>query len=246
MRPAHAARGEERDLGPAAHAVGVELDVRAGQRAVALDVGTEHAAEPVSKVALDGLRERDGGGPRPAVSRERGRAVGREPHVEREREPLAAELVEPGFDRQRLRDRQAADHGAVRDRERAQELRARAQAAAELDLEPRRGAHPLDYGQVLRFAALRAVEIDDVQPARAELPVANGELDGVELVAGLAVEVPAQQPHAAPVAKVYRRNQLHVNQFITALSSENYRAPSRRLGPSVPGETACRRSCRAR
>ena len=107
-----------------------------------------------------------------------------------------------------LRDGEAADDRALRDRQRAEQSVARPQASAELDLEPRRVAHPLDERQILRLAALGAVEVDDVQPARAGVAIARGKLDRVELVARLAIEVAAQQPYAASVADVDRRYQV--------------------------------------
>ena len=55
--------------------------------------------------------------------------------------------------------------------------------------EPAALAHAPNQREVHGLAALRAVEIDDVQPARAELAVLHGELDGIDGVARLLREV---------------------------------------------------------
>ena len=116
---------------------------------------------------------------------------------------------EPRRDELGVADGQAADDGTRRDLERLLEARACPNAAAELHVDAGRLAHAPDQRQVDGLAAFRAVEIDDVQPARAELAVLHGELDGVDGVARLLREVAVQEPHAAPVAQVDGRYQLH-------------------------------------
>ena len=93
---------------------------------------------------------------------------------------------------------------------------------------------------------LRAVEIDDVQPPRAELAILHRELDGVDGVARLLREIALQQPHAAPVAEVDGRYQLHIEQLVTDYLQKVVEDLRSRRATSAPGETACRRSCPAR
>src|SRR5262249_49511140 len=126
------------------------------------------------------------------------------------------------------------------------EARACANSAAELNLDPGCRAHAADHGQIDRHSLLGAVEIDDVQRASAEGAVVLRELDGIDGVTRLLLEVALQETDAASVAQVDGWYQFHLYQPITRLSSENYRESALPRATSVPGETACRRSCLAR
>ncbi len=101
--------------------------------------------------------------------------------------------------------------------ERLLEARSRANPAAELHVDSGRLAHAADQSQIHGLAALRAVEIDDVQPAGAELAVLPGELDGIDGVARLLREVAFEEPDAAPVSQINGGYQLHRHQRVRAL-----------------------------
>ena len=120
-----------------------------------------------------------------------------------------AELREPRRDELRVADGQAADDCPRRDFERLLEAGARPNTAAELHVDACSLAHAADQSEVDGRPLFRAVEIDDVQPARAELAVLHRELHGVDGIARFLREIAVQEPHAAPVAKVDGRYQLH-------------------------------------
>ena len=117
--------------------------------------------------------------------------------------------AEPRRDELGIADGQAADDGTRRNLERLVEARTGPNAAAELHLDASGRAHAPDQLEIDGLAAFRAVEIDDVQPARTELPVLHGELDGIDGVASFLGEVAMQEPHTASVSQVDGRYQLH-------------------------------------
>src|SRR5690606_20741968 len=125
----------------------------------------------------------------------------------------------------RRRDRETADDRAVGELERLLELALAANAAAELHAQAADRADPLDRREIHRPTLLGAVEIDDVQPPRAPVAVTRRELGRVDVVARDAVELAAQQPHAAAVADVDCRDQLHRSYSFRKFSSS--RAPKR-------------------
>ena len=131
--------------GQRAHAVAVERDVRAGQRAIAVDVGAEHVAQarrPSNRsiaaasvsvdarvqpcVAISGVPS--------ASSRTSSASVSRSA-------PNSASHVRHELG---VADGQAADDGSRRDVERLLEARARPDAAAELHVDTGRLAHAAD------------------------------------------------------------------------------------------------------
>ena len=72
-------------------------------------------------------------------------------------------------------------------------------------------------------AVLRAVEIDDVQPARAERAIARQQLVRLVVVARLRVEVALEQAHAAAVAQIDGGNE-HASAFRPQEVGEDARA----------------------
>src|SRR5690606_33408016 len=95
-----------------------------------------------------------------------------------------------------------------------------------------------------RRAALRAVEIDDVQPTRAERAIVLSERNGIEVVARLVPEVALEKAYAAAVAQVYGRNQLHETAAYTPMLIKFLRiaapTPAERSGWNcVPKKFAC-------
>src|SRR6185436_2436516 len=58
-------------------------------------------------------------------------------------------------------------------------------------------------------AVLRAVEIDDVQPRRAERTIASEQLQRLHLITRLRVEVALEQAHTAAVTQIDCRNEQH-------------------------------------
>ena len=84
--------------------------------------------------------------------------------------------------------------------------------------------------QVGRLALARAVEVDDVQEARARLDERARGLERVVGVDRLVVEVPLAQPHRLAVADVHRRQENHP-------ASETKFFSSRR--PSGPDFSGC-------
>ena len=71
------------------------------------------------------------------------------------------------------------------------------------------GDDPADVLEVDGGAAARAVEVDDVQHARAVARPALRGLQGIGVVDGLLVEVAAGQPHRLALEDVDRRQQDH-------------------------------------
>ena len=110
--------------------------------------------------------------------------------------------------------------------------RDRAQAAAELDRHLELRGDPLDVVQVDRLALARAVEVDDVQEARARLHERARGLERVVGVDGLLVEVALAQPHRLAVADVHRRQEDHLPAARAPTKFFSSRSPS---GPDFSG-----------
>ena len=87
--------------------------------------------------------------------------------------------------------------------------RRRAHAAAHLDVQRLLRGEPDDDAAIGELAVLRAVEIDDVQPARAERAIALQQFVRLEVVARLRVEVALEQAHAAAAAQIDGGNEDH-------------------------------------
>ena len=68
---------------------------------------------------------------------------------------------------------------------------------------------PDDDAAVGEPAILRAVEIDDVQPVRAERAITQQQLVRLEVVTRLRVEVALEQPHATAAAQIDGGNEDH-------------------------------------
>ena len=145
------------------------------------------------------------------MRRDQRRAVGADAHVERERQPLGAELLEPRRDELGIADGEAADRRRASATPSACSRLARvADSAAELHVRCRpRSRMRRISGRFTGSPRFGAVEIDDVQPAGAELAVLLRELDGIDGVTRLLREVAFEQADAAPVTQVDGRYQLH-------------------------------------
>ena len=85
----------------------------------------------------------------------------------------------------------------------------RPQAAAVLDRDAGPGHDPAQVVERGGLARARAVEVDDVEVARARLDPRAGRLERVVVVDGLGVEVPVREPHGLPAADVDRRVEDH-------------------------------------
>ncbi len=132
-------------------------------------------------------------------------------HIEGEADARRTELREPRNHLLRLFGREAADHHALDPA--AQQILddgRGAHAAADLDPDGRLRGEPFDDGAIGERAVARAVQIDDVQPARAKGAIALQQLLGREVVARLGGEIALEQAHAAAVAQIDGGNQQHV------------------------------------
>ena len=90
---------------------------------------------------------------------------------------------------------------------------------------------PHDDAAVGEPAVLRAVEIDDVQPVRAERAITQQQLVRLEVVTRFRVEVALEQAHAAAVAQIDGGNEDHVFQACLQKIGEDARADhARTLG----------------
>ena len=87
----------------------------------------------------------------------------------------------------------------------------RAQPPTHLQLEARFARELGDEGAVARVRAALpgAVQIDDMQPVRAQRAVLVGESERRRGVRRRALEVPLQQPHTAAVLQVDGGNEVH-------------------------------------
>ena len=182
------------------------LDVDAGQHAVAADVGVD---DRLDAVVLELLREVDdvvAGHLRPAVGRDLAVArVETDDDVAGKR--IAGVVQEPGI----LHGGGADDHVADAVVEIALDRVEVADAAAELDrnLVADDADDLADRELVLRLAGDGAVQIDDVQPLRAQLQPVPRHRGGIlrEDRRGLHVALP--QAHAMSVLDIDRGNDLH-------------------------------------
>src|SRR4051794_5916779 len=122
--------------------------------------------------------------------------------VDRDDDPVA-ERAEHVVEEVDVRERGGAeDHPLRAGAQRVADRGQGAQAAAVLDRHGQLVGDPLEVVQRLGRAALRAVEVDDVQKAGALVDPRPGGGQRVVLVDGLRVEVPADQPHGLALGDV--------------------------------------------
>jgi len=100
--------------------------------------------------------------------------------------------------------------------------------------------HPLDERQILRLAALGAVEVDDVQPARPGVAIADRELDGIDVPdgwMGLDVGAATAERYAGVIAEA---GTVFWNGPMGAFELEPFAAGTRRVAEAIaaaPGTT---------
>ncbi len=162
--------------GKRSHGRRVQGQVRPGERAVAIDVGAEHVTQRARAVAVLGVLQDFPQAARrvllPAVRREHGATRRVVPHVECEHDAIRPVAVEPAAQLLRPRNGDAADHhprGASRPE--CLERGLRADATADLQLDPGLRRERRDQCVVRRRPVARAVEVDDVHAARAPCPI---------------------------------------------------------------------------
>ena len=127
-----------------------------------------------------------------------------------EADALGAELHDPLRDRRRLLHRRAADDDTVDAvAQQVVDHGQRTHAASDLQVDRVLARETQQQRTVRELPVARAVEIDDVQPGRAQRTVATEQLVRLEVVAGLGSEVAAQQAHAMAAAQVDRGDQQH-------------------------------------
>src|SRR6185295_1990849 len=132
---------------------------------------------------------------------------------------LGAVLLEPGLHLGGLLDGRAADDHAVDAiAQQVVDHGLGTNAAAHLDVQRLLRSEADDHAAIRQAAVLGAIEIHDVQPARAERAVTLQQLVWFEVVAGLGVEVALEQAHAAAVSQIDGRNEDH---FLSSALSEN-------------------------
>ena len=100
--------------------------------------------------------------------------------------------------------RRADDHPLGAGAERVADGADGPQPAAVLDRDPGPGGDPPEVVERRRRAGAGAVEVDDVQVARARLDPRPRGLQRIVVVDGLRVEVAVREPHGAPAADVDR------------------------------------------
>jgi hypothetical protein len=133
-----------------------------------------------------------------------------EADVECDHDRLGPELAQPAGHLVRLRDGSAADHCACHSCiEQASYGVARTDTAADLQGGPARPGEVRDRAGVALRAIAGPVQVDDVNEARAQRDVLvqhGRRLGGID---GLRVEASLEEPDAASVAEIDRRNELH-------------------------------------
>jgi hypothetical protein len=226
----HATGGLPRDLREAALRLPVEFGVRPGQRSIASDVRAEYVAQSGRQERSDGIPQGQAGISRPAAGLETGHTRLVQPHIECEPDAFRAEMSQPltyligGLDGGAANDhpidtvgQQIIDRGAL------------SNPAAHLQQHRRlrcQGHHGAAIGNL---SAARAVQIDDVQPARPHVPVAQHQLVWRKVIARFAIKIALQQAHTAPAANIDRWNEFH-GQSLRKFASR--RAPT---GPDRSG-----------
>ena len=175
--------------------LGEELDIRPRQRAVAGGARDEEPRDAGARAVARERRSRRPRRPRPAVDRDLAVA-----DVDRDDEPLA----EPGrgLREERGGERGGADHDAVgTGGERRRDRVVRAVAAAHLKRQASRGGDSLDEVE-RRHAAEGAVEVDEVESARALVAEPPCELDRVAALDRHRLPAPLREPHDTPFEHV--------------------------------------------
>ena len=131
-----------------------------------------------------------------------GRAVVIDAYVQRERESIRAEFIEPCLDLLRLSNGETPDHDALGNGQRANQAIAATDAATQLDVSPGTFVHCLHEIQIHGLAARGPVQVDDVQPLGSKASVLPRELYGIDGIAGLLIEVALEQAHTAAAAYI--------------------------------------------
>ena len=202
---AQAAGGEHRN-GQRLRQLDGGLEVDAGQHAVAADVGVDHGLDAVVLELLGQVDHLVAGELAPAVGGHLA-VLGVEPD-----DHVAAECAAGVFQEARALDRGGADdHVAQAVVEIALDGVEVAQAAAELhrDLVADLAHDRLDRRLVDRLAGEGAVQVDQVQPARAGVEPAARHRGRVVAERGDGLHVALFEAHALAVFEVDRRDQQH-------------------------------------
>ena len=203
--------------------------------------------QPVRQVTCDRVPQARARSAAPSRASQARHAVCVEAHVERQHDALGAELLQPGLrPRAGFVTADAADDDArarprpsrSSPRPRGCGRRRRPGCAAPT---PRRQSR--DHAAVALRAVARAVEVDDVQPARAERAVAlEHSSTGRRRRRVSASKSPLSSRTQRPPRRSMAGMSMHVRPAARKLAS--MRAPDR--APSARDETACRGSCRCR
>jgi hypothetical protein len=198
----HAARGLDLEIGTAADDLAQQVEIGAGQGAVAADVGDQQVAGEVGRIAVQRGPEVDPGRLGPALER-RDPAVAVSLDVDGQGDAVRAESAQPVGYGLGLRHRQRTDHDAGdAGVDQGGDVVGGADAAAGLDADVDGAGEFADEGVLDRAPGLGAVEVDDVGPGRAGRREGGEAGGGLVIVAGDGVEPAVHQPHADPVFQV--------------------------------------------
>src|SRR5207247_2073362 len=138
--------------------------------------------------------------------------------VETDRDPAGMRATDRGGPLG-IRDRERAEHRARRARgERRLHRRPVAEPAAHLHGDAHRGADGSHQVGLHRPPGARAIQVDDVEPARARRLEATSDRHRIVAVHRLAVESALEEPHAAAAAEIDRGIDDHAS-WRTKLSS---------------------------
>src|SRR6478736_6382180 len=163
--------------------------------------------------------------------------------VERQADFLGAVALEPALDFGRSLHRGTADDDAIDAiAQQVVDDRLRTHAAAHLDVERTLRSQPHDDAAVGELAILGAVEVDDVQPVRAQRAITQQQFVRLEVVARFSVEIALEQANTTACTQIDGGNEYHFIKRV--MPSGSWRVCARRPRPIVRGETAYRRSCR--
>ena len=131
------------------------------------------------------------------MRRKTGNTIVVEADVEGERELIAAETIEPGSDVRRLRHCGTAnDHARYAGFKHALDRLRIPKAAADLQFQASQFRQSFGDGHIAANPVLGAVEVDHVQPVRAQVKVASSERQGLHRIACLGVEITLVEAHA--------------------------------------------------
>ena len=200
---AHAARGLPGDLRIALHGFGVQR--QAGPCSAPSSSTSVHSTclQAMRQIGVDGFPERELRFLGPAARQHARHTLGVVADVEGQADLLGAVFLEPGLHLGGLFHRGAADDDAVDAiAQQVVDHRRRAHAATHLDVQGALRGEADDDAAIGEPAVLGAVEIHDVQPARAQRAIALQQLVRLEVVARLGVEIALEQAHAAAAAQI--------------------------------------------